>query len=119
MDNTVPLPDATEPTRLLTVVLDDDARASDDLSWGAISVDLAETSPGAESLGVGHLDEVDLVLVAESLDELDVLGLGAGLVQDAEMGLSPVEGLGALSEATSETVVDLNHNQSELNTPLQ
>ena len=95
-------------TRLLSVVLDDDARASNDLSCGTVTVDLAETNPLSESFGVTDLDEVDLVLGAESLDELGVLGLGACLVQDAEMGLSLVESLGALAESSSQSVVDLH-----------
>ena len=91
---------------LLTVVLDDDARAVEDFSWGTISVDLAEADPLADHLAVSDLDEVDLVLIAESLDELDVLLLGASFVQDAEMGLTFVKGLGALAQTTGETVVD-------------
>ena len=47
------------------------------------------------------------MLVAESLDELDVLGFSAGLVEDAEMGLSSVESFGALAQTSGETVVDL------------
>ena len=89
-----------------TVVLDDDARAADDLAGVALAVDLAETSPGAEDLGVTDLDQVDLVLGAEGLNELDVLGLSAGLDEDTEVGLALVEGLGALAETASETVVD-------------
>ena len=92
--------------RLLTVVLDDDARAVEDFSWSAISVDLAESDPLADHLAISDLDEVDLVLIAESLDELDVLRLGASFVQDAEMGLTLVKGLGALAQTTSKTVVD-------------
>ena len=91
---------------LLTVVLDDDARAVEDFSWGTISVDLAEADPLADHLAVSDLDEVDLVLIAESLDELDVLLLGASFVQDAEMGLTLVKGLGALAQTTGKTVVD-------------
>ena len=64
-----------ETLRLDTVVLDDDARAADDLAGVALTVDLAETSPGTKDLGVTDLDEVDLVLGTESLDELDVLSL--------------------------------------------
>lgn len=45
------------------------------------------------------------MLGAEGLDELDVFGLGAGLDEDAEVGLTLVESLGALAETTSETVV--------------
>lgn len=91
---------------LNTVVLDDDARASDDLAGVALPVDLAETSPGAEDLGVTDLDEVDLVLGAEGFDEAEVLGFGAGLDEDAEMGLAFVEGLGGFTETASESVVD-------------
>lgn len=60
--------------RLLAVVLDDDTRASDDLSGVTLSVDLGQTGPGTQDLGVGDLDEVDVVLGAKSLDQLDVLG---------------------------------------------
>ena len=95
-----------ETLRLDTVVLDDHARASNDLAGVALTVDLAKTRPGTEDLGVANLDEVDLVLCAECLDELDVLGLRASLDEDAQMGLALVEGLGALTETTGETVVD-------------
>ena len=67
-----------EALRLLSVVLDDDARAADDLAGVALAVDLSEAGPGAEDLGVRDLDQVDLVLGAESLDELDVLGCERG-----------------------------------------
>lgn len=59
---------------LLAVVLDNDTRASDDLSGVTLSVDLGQTGPGTQDLGVGDLDEVDVVLGAKSLDQLDVLG---------------------------------------------
>jgi hypothetical protein len=95
-----------ETFRLDTVVLDDDTRAADDLTGVALLVDLAETSPGAEDLGISDLDEVDLVLSAERLNELEVLGLVASLDEDAEMGLTLVEGLGGLAETASKTVVN-------------
>ena len=88
-----------------TVVLDDDARAADDLAGVALAVDLAETGPGAEDLRVTNLDEVDLVLRAKSLDELDVLGLCASLDEHAEVGLPLVERLGAFAETAREAVV--------------
>jgi hypothetical protein len=72
-----------EALRLDTVLLDDDAAAPNDLSGVALTVDLAETGPGAEDLGVSDLDEVDFVLSAERLDEFDVLGFGAGLDEHA------------------------------------
>ena len=89
-----------------TVVLDDDARAANDLAGVTFLVDLAETSPGTEDLGVTDLDEVNLVLSTEGLDELDVLGLSAGLDEDAKVSLTLVESLGTLAETTSETVVN-------------
>ena len=46
------------------------------------------------------------MLGAESLDELEVLGLVAGLDEDAKVGLTPVKGLGTLTETASKTVVD-------------
>jgi len=95
-----------ETLALDTVVLDDNARAADDLAGVALTVDLAETSPGAEDLGVANLDEVDLVVRAESLDELDVLGFGASLDEDAKVGLALVQSLGSFPETASKTVVD-------------
>ena len=98
-----------------TVVLDDDARAANDLAGVTLLVDLAETSPGTEDLGVTDLDEVNLVLSTEGLDELDVLGLRAGLDEHAEVGLALVEGLGALAETAGETVVNESVLQDLLN----
>ena len=95
-----------ETLALDTVVLDDDARASNDLAGVALTVNLAEASPGTEDLGVTDLDQVDLVLGAESLNELDVLGLSAGLDENAKVGLTLVERLGALTKTASKTVVD-------------
>ena len=91
---------------LNTVVLNDDARAANDLARVALTVDLAETGPGAEHLRVSDLDQVDLVLRAEGLDELDVLGFGARLDEDAQVRLALVKRLRALAETASETVVD-------------
>ena len=91
-----------EALALDTVVLDNNAGAADDLAGVALTVDLAEAGPGTEDLGVTDLDEVDLVLGTESLNELDVLGLRAGLNENAKVGLTLVEGLGALAETASE-----------------
>ena len=104
-----------ETLRLDTVVLDDDARAADDLAGVALTVDIAKAGPGTEDLGVTDLDEVDLVLSAEGLNELDVLGLSAGLDEDAKVGLTLVEGLGALAETAGETVVNESVLQDLLN----
>lgn len=69
-------------------------------------VKLTETSPLAELLAVGDLDQRDLVLAAESDDELLVGLLLASLVEDAHVGLATVEGLGGLTETAGKTVVD-------------
>ena len=90
---------------LNAIILDDDARAANDLPRVAFLIDLAKTRPGAEDLGVSDLDEVDLVLGAESFDELQILGLGDGLDEDAKMGLALVKGLGTLAKAASETIM--------------
>jgi len=91
---------------LLTPVLDDNARAVDDLAGVALAVDLAETSPLAELLSVGDLDKRDLVLAAEGNNKLLVGLLLASLVEDTHVGLATVKGLGGLTETTGKTVVD-------------
>ena len=92
--------------RLDAVVLDDDARAADDLARVTLTVDLAQTGPGAKNLRISDLDQVDLVLGAKSLNELDVLGLRARLDEHAQVRLALVQGLRALTETTGETVVN-------------
>ena len=67
---------------------------------------LTETSPLAELLAVGDLDQRDLVLAAESDNELLVGLLLASLVEDAHVGLTTVKGLGGLTETAGKTVVD-------------
>ena len=69
-------------------------------------VKLTETSPLAELLAIRDLDQGDLVLAAESDNELLVGLLLASLVEDAHVGLAAVEGLGGLTETAGETVVD-------------
>ena len=99
---------------LNTVVLDDNARAADDLAGVALTVDLAEASPGTEDLRVTNLNEVDLVLGAEGLDELDVLGLRARLDEHAQMRLALVQRLRALTQPARETVVNERRLQNLL-----
>jgi len=91
---------------LNAVVFHDNTSASDDFAGVTFLVDLAQTSPGTEDLGVSDLDQVDFVLGTQGLDELDVLGLGASLHKHTKMGLPLVQGLGALAETTSKTVMD-------------
>jgi hypothetical protein len=65
-----------------------------------------ETSPLAELLAIGDLDERDLVLGAQGHDELLVGLLLARLVEDAHVSLAAVEGLGGLTQTTGKAVVD-------------
>lgn len=66
-----------ESGRVLTVVGDDNARAANDLSGLALTVNLGETGPLTKDLGVRNLDELDTVLSTESLNELKVLSFDA------------------------------------------
>lgn len=75
---------------------------------------LTETDPLAEHLSIGNLDEGDLVLGAESDNELLVSLLLAALVEDTHVGLAAVEGLGGLTETTGKTVVDQGDAQNTL-----
>lgn len=79
---------------------------SGDRTIRAVRKKLTETSPLAELLAVGDLDQRDLVLAAESDDELLVGLLLASLVEDAHVGLATVKGLGGLTETAGKTVVD-------------
>ena len=100
---------------LNTVLLHNNAAAANDFSGVALTIDLAESSPGSKDLGVSDLDEVDFVLSAKSFDELNVLGFGTGLDEDAEMGLALIESLGTLAESPRKTVM----NESVLQNLLQ
>lgn len=123
---------------LLTPILDDDAGAVDDLASVALTVEdaydmllaqcrhlssppppprecrLTETGPLAELLAIRDLDQRDLVLVAQSNDELLVGLLFAGLVEDAHVSLATVEGLGRLTQATGKAVVHEGELQDTL-----
>jgi len=99
---------------LLTPVLDNDARAVDDLARIALTVEDAETGPLAELLAIGDLDQGDLVLGAQGDDQLLVGLLLAGLVQDTHVSLAAVEGLGSLTETAGKTIVHESQLQDTL-----
>jgi hypothetical protein len=90
---------------IYSIVLYDDATASYDLAGVTVLVNFAETGPSAEELCVSDLDEIDLMVRAECLNELDILCLGVGLDEDTNVGLSLIQGLCALSETSSQAVV--------------
>ena len=74
--------------------------------WRVASGDSSRTQrQRTKDFWVCDLDEVDFVVGAEGLDKFDVLSLGACLDENAQMGLTFVEGLGTLADTTSETIV--------------
>lgn len=80
--------DDVQSRSLLTERLDNDARASTDLTGLAFFVDFAQSRPFAELLAGVDADQWDLVLAAQGSDELLVLWLVARLGQDAEHSLT-------------------------------
>ena len=104
-----------EGLRLFAVVLHNNAGAANHLAGLGFLVELAKTGPLAELLRVGDLDELDVVLKAEGLNELDVRGLLAVLSQNAKVSLATIKGLGALVQTTSKTIVDQSTLQDLLN----
>lgn len=66
-----------------TIVLHNDTRTANDLTGVTLLVDLAKTCPLTENLRVTDLNQIDLVFGTEGLNQLDVLGLGTGLDEDA------------------------------------
>jgi len=98
-----------------TEIFDDDAATANNLAGVTLAIDLAETSPSSKNLSVSNLDQVGAVLGAKCLDELDVFSLSASLDENAEVSLSLVEGLGALTKTTSETIMDERIFQNLLN----
>ena len=95
-----------EALALGSVLLDDNAAAANNLSGVALTVDLAETSPGAQNFRISNFDQVDLVLRAKSLDKFNIFRFGASFDKNTQVGLALVQGLGALAETASKTVVD-------------
>ena len=71
-----------ETLTLSTIVLDNDTRAANNLTGVALLVDLTKTSPLTENLRVTDLNQVDLMFGTEGLNQLNILGLGAGLHKD-------------------------------------
>lgn len=76
------------------------------MSEGSSYFAALEVHSRSECLWVRHLQQVDLVLSAESFDQLDVLLLTASFDQDAEMGLSSIQSLCTFSETSSKTIMN-------------
>jgi len=94
-----------EALRLISVVGHDRAAAAHHLAGGALRVQLAEPRPLPELLVLGDGDQVDVVLAAQRLDQLLVVGLVAVLGEDAELRLALLDGARRLVEAAGEAVV--------------
>ena len=73
-----------------------------------------KTNPLAEHLSIGNLDERNLVLGAESNNELLVSLLLAALVQDTHVSLTTVQGLSGLAQTTGKSVVDERDTENSL-----
>ncbi len=74
---------------LLSVILDDDTRASANFSWFAFLVNFAQAAPLSQLLAAVNFEHWDLVLIAECGDELLVLRLITAVWQNAENSLTP------------------------------
>lgn len=62
-------------------------------------------NPLAELLGLCHRHEVDVMLSAQRLDQLLVVGAVAVLCQDAQLGLAPLNRAGGLVQPTGKAVM--------------
>ena len=90
---------------IFSVLLDNNARTTDNLARIAIAVNLAEACPFAQDLRVSYLDKGNGMRGAKRFDELDVFCLRASLNEHTKVGLTPIQGLCALPQTTSKTVV--------------
>ena len=88
----------------LTEVADGDAAALEGLLDVAGGIQLAETGPLSEVGALLNSDDVNVVLAAETLDELLVAEILAVLGEDAQVDAAAVKGAGDLRETTDETV---------------
>ena len=88
----------------LTEVADGHGGALEVLLDVALGVTLHETSPLGQLGALLNHDDVDVVDLAESLDELLVTGILAVGGKDAEVGAAAVEGASDLRQSADQTV---------------
>jgi hypothetical protein len=100
---------------LSAIFLHDNTATAYNLARVALAINFAQASPGSEDLGIPDFDQVNFVLSAKRLNELDVFCLVAGLVKDAQVGLALVEGFRGFTETTGKTIM----NESVLQNLLQ
>jgi hypothetical protein len=95
-----------ELSRGLSEVANNNDGSSGVLRLGVtLLVELAKASPDTELLAILNGQEVDLVLVAEGLNETLVGGLIAALSEDAKVSILTVKSLNGLTETTGQTVM--------------
>lgn len=99
-----------------TPALDNNTRSTNNLSGVTLSVESAQTGPLTKLLGVGDLDQRNLLVwsVTESLNELNDVLLGDRVAQDAKLGFTLSESLGGLSETSGKTIVNKRGSKNSL-----
>jgi len=93
-----------EGTGLLAEVADGNAGALEVLLDDTGAVALDEAGPFGELGALGNTDEIDVVLGAETSDELLVASFFAVVSKDAEVSSAGVEGAGDLGDTADEAV---------------
>jgi hypothetical protein len=74
--------------RFFSEVGDGDTRAANDLTGVTFTVNLAETGPFTELLGIRDLDQADVVFGAQGFNQLDVFTFGAGFAKNSQVSLT-------------------------------
>jgi hypothetical protein len=95
-----------ESFAVLPEIFDHDTAAANDLSRIALAIDLAKPGPSTEDFGVTDFNQIDLVLGAKGLDELEVFSLRTRLNEDTQMCLTLVQRFSAFTEPTGEAVMN-------------
>lgn len=94
---------------VLTPRLDDNSRSLDDADSITVLADLVEACHLAEQLARLNRDQRDVVLLAQSSDQLNSRSclsqiLGAVLGQEADVGISAIQSLDRLVDTTGQTI---------------
>ena len=90
---------------IFAVFPNDDARTTYNLASIAIAINLAKACPFTQDLRVPDLDKGNGVRGAKRFYELYILRLRTGLNKHTKVGLAPIQGLCALAQAASKTIV--------------
>jgi len=91
--------------RLLAPILDDNARAVDNLARVSLAVQHTQTRPLAQLLSIRNLQKRNRVLRAECNDQLLVGFFFTSIVEHAQVSLSSVKSLRSLTQASCESIV--------------